>query len=151
MEFRGEVARQWDRVSITLGAMTNYAVSTNERAKTAGDASVGKQLIYVPMYSGAATLEVAWRNFAIGGGMHYTGYRYTSTDNRQFLPPYTLLDAHASWRFHAGHKCLLSLAAEGFNLLDEQYQAMLNRPMPMRHFQVGLRMHFNQPLHGNNP
>lgn len=151
VEFRGEVARQLDQVSITLGAMTNYVVSTNERTKTAGDASVGKQLIYVPMYSGAATLEVAWRNFAIGGAMHYTGYRYTSTDNRQFLPPYTLLDAHASWRFHAGQKCLLSLTAEGFNLLDEQYQAMLNRPMPMRHFQIGVRMHFNQPLHGNNP
>lgn len=150
IEFRGELAKQVDQVKITLGMLTNYAVSTNERAKTASDASVGKQLIYVPMYSGGGGLGLTWGAFTMGADVHYTGYRYTSTDNRQFLSPYTLVNASASWRFHAGRKCLLSLTAEGFNLLDEQYQAMLNRPMPLRHFQLGIRMHFNQPLRAKN-
>lgn len=150
VEFRGELGKQVDQVKVTLGVLTNYVVSTNERAKTAGDASVGKQLIYVPMYSGGGKLGLTWRNLTLGADVHYTGYRYTSTDNRQFLVPYTLVNASASWRFHAGRKCLLSLTADGFNLLDEQYQAMLNRPMPLRHFQVGIRMHFNQPPRGKN-
>ncbi|HMN04147.1 MAG TPA: TonB-dependent receptor [Flavobacteriales bacterium] len=146
MEFLGEVGKRIDWTTITAGVVTNYAVSTNERAKTAGDASVGKQLIYVPMYSGGGRLGVTWRAFSVGADAHYTGYRYTSSDNRSFLAPYTLLNAHASWRFRAGRQCRMSITAEGFNLLDEQYQVMLNRPMPLRHFQVGVRMTFDQPL-----
>lgn len=146
IEFQGEVRKRLDKATFTFGVITNYTASTNERAKTIGDASVGKQLIYVPMYSGGGRLGLTWGAFTVGTDLHYTGYRYTSTDNRQYLSPYTLVNAHASWRFHAGRKCLLSLTAEGFNLLDEQYQAMLNRPMPLRHFQVGIRLHFNEPL-----
>ncbi len=145
LELRGGVAWRVKSTTIKLDVMTNYVVSTNETAKSANDASVGKQLIYVPVYSGQGTLSVIWKDLTVMGSAHYTGYRYTSTDNRQFLKPYLLVDAALSYRLAAGTKYVLGLTAQGFNLLDETYQVMLNRPMPLRNFQVGINLRFNQP------
>ncbi|MEO7080921.1 MAG: TonB-dependent receptor, partial [Flavobacteriales bacterium] len=145
LELRGGVAWHVKSTTIKLDVMTNYVVSTNETAKSANDASVGKQLIYVPVYSGQGTLSVIWKDLTVMGSAHYTGYRYTSTDNRQFLKPYLLVDAAVSYRLASGTKYVLALTAQVFNLLDETYQVMLNRPMPLRNFQVGINLRFNQP------
>jgi iron complex outermembrane receptor protein len=146
VEFNGDVGRSIGRTRVKLGVMTSYVRSTNQRATSVNDASVGKQLIYVPMYSGGGRLSARRGAFSAGVDVHYTGYRYTSSDNRSFLSPYWLANADAAWRFHAGRKCLLSFGLQAFNLFDEQYQVMLNRPMPMRSFQATLRMQFHQPL-----
>ena len=145
IEFHGEAGWRMGRTRATVGVMTSYARSTNERPKTANDASVGKQLIYVPMYSGGARAGMEWRSWRAELDAHYTGYRYISTDNRQFLDPYTLVGASLSWSIRAGRGCMLSVLLQGANLLDASYQVMLNRPMPPRHFRAGIRMQFNQP------
>lgn len=145
VEMRGEIAWHAGTTTVKLSAWTNYVVSTNQRAKAANDASVGKQLIYVPMYSGHGKLSVAHGPLHVSVGANYTGYRYTSTDNRSFLDPYLLADAAVSYRIAAGKKCSASLLAQAFNLLNADYQVMLNRPMPMRSFQVGVNVRFHQP------
>ncbi len=145
LELRGGMAWRVKSTTIKLDLMTNYVISTNEKVKSANDGSVGKQLIYVPVYSGHGTLAVLWKSLTITGSAHYTGYRYTSADNRDFLKPYMLLDATLSYRLASGTKYVLALTAQGFNLLDEPYQVMLNRPMPLRNFQVGINLRFNQP------
>lgn len=131
---------------LSLTAMTNYVVSTNERAKGTNDASVGKQLIYVPMYSGHGRLGLQRKKLAAALGIHYTGYRYVSADNRQFLPPYTLVDASASYRVHTGNRTSWTVALQADNLLAEQYQVMHSRPMPLRSVRLSLSMHFHQPI-----
>lgn len=146
VELRGGLAWRVKSTTIKLDVMTNYVVSTNEKAKSVNDASVDKQLIYVPMYSGHGTLSVGWKDLTVSGSTHYTGYRYTSADNRQFLKPYLLVDAALSYRLASGTKYVLALTAQGFNLLDETYQVMLNRPMPLRNFQVGISLRFNPPV-----
>lgn len=145
VEMRGELAWRVINTTIKLGVMTNYVVSTNQTAKSANDASVGKQLIYVPMYSGHGKISAGHKDLLISAGVNYTGYRYTSTDNRSFLEPYMLWNAAASYRITSGKKYSVSLMLQGFNLLAADYQVMLNRPMPLRNFQAGLSIHFNQP------
>ena len=150
VELRGGLAWRVKGTTIKLDVMTDYVVSTNEHAKSANDASVGKQLIYVPTYSGHGTLSVGWKNLTVTGSAHYTGYRYTSTDNRDFLEPYLLLNAAISYRLASGTKYVLGLTAQGFNLLDEPYQVMMNRPMPLRNYQVGIDLRFNRPNKAGN-
>ncbi len=145
VELSGEMAWCVGKPTIKLGVMTNYVVSTNQKAKTVNDASVGKQLIYVPMYSGHGKLSVSYRNLLASAGADYTGYRYTSTDNRSFLEPYLLVDAAISYRISAGKKYHANLMVQGFNLLAADYQVMLNRPMPLRSLQVGFSVGFHQP------
>ncbi len=150
VELRGGLAWRVKGTTIKLDVMTDYVVSTNEHAKSANDASVGKQLIYVPTYSGHGTLSVGWKNLTVTGSAHYTGYRYTSTDNREFLEPYLLMNAAISYRLASGTKYVLGLTAQGFNLLDEPYQVMMNRPMPLRNYQVGIDLRFNRPNKAGN-
>ncbi len=151
VELRGELAWRVSHTTIKLAAMTNYVVSTNQTAKSANDASVGKQLIYVPMYSGHGKLSVGYKGLLATAGANYTGYRYTSTDNRSFLEPYVLWNAAVSYRITHGKKYSVSLMLQGFNLMDADYQVMLNRPMPLRNFQAGLSVQFDQPNSVKNP
>lgn len=144
VELRGELAWRIGGATMKLAAMTNYVVSTNQTAKTVNDASVDKQLIYVPIYSGHGKLSVRYKGLLATSGVNYTGYRYTSTDNREYLDPYVLVNASVSYRMSAGKKYVADLMLQGFNLFDADYQVMLGRPMPLRNFQIGLSVRFNQ-------
>jgi iron complex outermembrane receptor protein len=149
IESRSEVGVRMRKALVKVGVMTNYVVSTNEQAKTMNDASVGKQLIYVPMYSGSAKLSIMYKAFSATYMMTYTGYRYTSTDNRQFLEPYTLANAAIAYELKPGRRYKVSLLAQAFNLFDEAYEVMLSRPMPLSNYQFGVRVNFDQPLKRN--
>ncbi|MCO5275228.1 MAG: TonB-dependent receptor [Flavobacteriales bacterium] len=146
VEARGGITWKKRRTTVKLDVMTNYVRSTNERAKSANDASVGKQLIYVPMYSGHGRITVGHGHVQASVGTDYTGYRYTSTDNLDFLPPYWLLNATVSCRIAKGRGYTADLLVQGYNLLGESYQVMLGRPMPLQSFNLGLQVHFNRPL-----
>ena len=151
VELRGTLSAPVRRTTIKLHVMTNYVVSTNQTATTVNDASVDKQLIYVPVYSGHGRLSVGYKELLVTAGASYTGYRYTSTDNREFLEPYVLVDAALAYRLTHGRKYVASLHAQCNNLLDARYEVMRSRPMPLRNFQVGLSLRFNQPLRPQQP
>lgn len=146
IETRGKMASRIGNVDLALGLLTSYVLSTSEEAKVENDASVGKQLIYVPMYSGQADLTLTYKRLSARYAMHYTGVRYTSTDNREFLEPFILADASISYAMRGGKSWSMEWLAQGFNLFDEQYEAVQNRPMPLRHYMLGVRVLFNHPL-----
>lgn len=146
IEAHAEIGMRMRQATLKFGVMTNYVLSTNETAKSVNDASVDKQLIYVPMYSGNGKLSLICKRWIANFGMNYTGYSYTSTDNSAFLAPYWLANASIAYRLPLRGANELSLMAQGFNLFDEQYQVMLSRPMPLRNFQFGISLRFNHPL-----
>lgn len=142
MEVRAEVTVPVQRTTITLSVLTNHVVSTNQVAKTPNDASVDRQLIYVPMYSGQARLTVSRGAFGLAMQMNYTGYRYTSTDNRSYLEPYILHTARASYALKPGKRHTLALEVQANNLFDTVYQTVADRPMPLRNYRAGIRLYF---------
>jgi len=146
VETKSELFYKQKEFKLKLGVMTNYVVSTNEKAKTANDASVGKQLIYVPMYSGHGKITIGYKKLLFSFHQSYTGYRYTATDNSAFLKPYMLSNVHAAYNI-SRKKHSIDLSAQVNNLFNEQYQVMLNRAMPLRNFRLGITVQFN---HANN-
>jgi iron complex outermembrane receptor protein len=146
VEAHAEVAMPVKQATVKLGVMTNYVLSTNQVAKSVNDASVDKQLIYVPIYSGNGKLSLIYKGVIASFGMNYTGYRYTSTDNSEYIDPYWLANASIAYRLPLRGTTELSVLAQGFNLFDEQYQVMLSRPMPLRNFRFGISLRFNRPL-----
>ncbi|MGV9013883.1 MAG: TonB-dependent receptor plug domain-containing protein [Flavobacteriales bacterium] len=146
IETRGKMASRIGNVNLALGLLTSYVLSTSEEAKVENDASVGKQLIYVPLYSGQTDLTFTYKRLSGRYAMHYTGVRFTSTDNREFLEPFTLADASLTYAMRGGKSWRMEWLAQGFNLFAEQYEAVQNRPMPLRHYMLGVRVLFNQPL-----
>ncbi|MBP9079992.1 MAG: TonB-dependent receptor [Flavobacteriales bacterium] len=131
--------------TLKCGMGTGYVASTNQVAKSRFDDSKGKQLIYVPMYTGHAHIGVARARASLFISGTYSGYRYTSTDNRDFLPPYWLLGANASLCAVKRPRWQADLFLRANNLLGTEYQLILNRPMPLRSFEGGLSIHFNRP------
>lgn len=144
IEAQGGISHRVGQVRIKFDAMSNYVLSTNQVAKSVNDASVDKQLIYVPMYSGGGKLSVIHSSFTASFGSSYTGYRYTSTDNVEFLDPYWLSNASLAYSLRLRGTNSLSVSMQGFNLFNERYEVMQSRPMPLRNFQLGISLHFNQ-------
>ncbi|MCK9205031.1 MAG: TonB-dependent receptor [Bacteroidales bacterium] len=143
-ETRSELGFQIKKVKLKIGLITNYVVSTNQKAKTDNDAALGKQLIYVPMYSGHGKFSVEYKDFFLCFNQSYTGYRYTSTDNTEYLKPYWNSNLYLSYKITV-KKITFSLFAAVYNIFNEQYQVILNRAMPLRNYQTGISIQFNKP------
>ncbi len=122
----------------------NYVVATNQKARMANDNIVGKQLIYVPVYSGQATVELVYKGFYVNYIHHYTGNRYYTTDNSKVVEGYQLGNIIAGKNIKMGNS-FLNVNVRVNNLWNESYQVVLNQAMPMRYFQAGLSYVFNKP------
>ncbi|MBO9540154.1 TonB-dependent receptor [bacterium] len=93
---------------------------------TAG-AGAGKFLMYRPDLFGR--LEATWRPFeplALSAGWDYTGKRYTTAANTEFLEPVGLWSARASYAA-TRHD---TLSVRGENLSNAYYELQPNYPMP---------------------
>lgn len=144
METRCELKTTIKKLICKLGISTNYVVSTNEKAKTEDDESVGRQLIYVPMYSGAANFTLLYKTFYLSYNHTYTGYRYTSSDNYEYLEPYQLGNFNFGYSFTFS-KCTLKLSGTINNAWNTRYEVISQQAMPLLNYQAGLSFIFNQP------
>jgi vitamin B12 transporter len=120
-------------------ATMNYVLSTNEATSLANDEALGSQLIYVPRITQQHQLTAAFGSFYIGYLHAYTGMRYTSTDNTQWLRAYitgsVVGGKEFSWKRYA-----VVLTAQVNNVFDATYQAIADRPMPGRHFLTSITL-----------
>lgn len=144
VEAGAEVVLPLGRSKLSFALNTDHVVSTNQRAKSSDDASVDKQLIYTPMYSGRARIGLQRGRFSATCIAVYTGYRYTSTDNRSFLEPFTVANAWLAYTLRTGKRGSLSVDVQCNNLFDARYQVIADRPMPLRHYRVGVRYQFGE-------
>lgn len=138
------------RTTLKLTVGTSYVQSTNQVAKSRFDDSVGKQLIYVPLYSGNTTIGMEHSRASLSASAVYTGYRYTSTDNRDFLPPVWLLNAGAGYIAALRHQWQAEVFLRVQNLLGAEYQLVVNRPMPLCSVQAGVNVRFHRRTGTNN-
>ncbi len=109
-----------------------------------GDGGTYKgQIAYIPWHSGSATVHAGWRSLDVNYSFIYTGERYHNSSNiaaNHEQPWYTSdLSASYSWRWlGAGIK----LTVECNNLFDQQYEVILNYPMPGRNYKLTLKLTF---------
>jgi vitamin B12 transporter len=115
----------------------NYNVSTLQKSNIVNDNSIGKQLIYTPMYNVNGELGVKVGAFSLSGTFAYYGYRYTSSDNYEYLNPFHLFGARTMFSF-GNPKINLNLYAEVDNIANVNYYWVAQRPALPRNFNVGL-------------
>ena len=63
LETRTELNYTLKDLSVKLSLLSGYVLSTNEKKKSENDLSVGKQIIYVPIYSGTGKLSASYKSF----------------------------------------------------------------------------------------
>lgn len=122
---------------------TNYVRSTRMKAVLENDESVGRQLPYVPMYSGSGVLFAMYRAVSVRMAYNYAGYRYLTSDNYNYLSPYSLIDARVGYALRL-KRTVLEIFAEGNNLLNEIYFSVAQYPMPLRNFRVGIQVQYHK-------
>ena len=99
------------------------------------------QIPYVPWHSGSVVVGVASDRWTLDYSFIYVGKRYNQQENIRYnyMQPWYTNDVHASYTFRWG-KARCRLTAEVNNLLNQDYDVILNYPMPRRNYALGLTM-----------
>lgn len=129
------------KCTLSYHAMVNYVLSTNTETNTPNDESIGKQLLYVPRITQQHQLWVAFKTWHLALLENYVGMRYTTTDNSDWLNDYALTTLVAGKQFNIQRYALVC-SIQLNNLLNTDYQAIADRPMPGRNFLANINFKF---------
>lgn len=141
LEGDGGVQYQLTHMVLSYNIQANYVLSTNAESNLANDASLDCQLIYVPRLTHQHQLMAKFKTFHIGYLHAYTGLRYTTSDNQQWLNDYGLGTAVAGKVFQY-RSLKMVISAQVNNCWDIQYQAIADRPMPGRNYLTSATFYF---------
>ena len=102
------------------------------------------QIPYIPWHSGTVTLWADWRSLSCSYNFIYTGQRYCQPENVLYnhLQPWYTSDLALSWKSPAckSIRCKdMKLTLEVNNLFDQQYDVIINYPMPGRNYTFTLQ------------
>lgn len=108
-------------------------------AKT--DKSIGKQLPYIPKFSGSANLRFGWKKWGLIYKFCAYGRRYSQTGNEvtptSDLPPYSISNITLERSFRL-RRFSINAKVSVCNLFNAQYQSVLSRPMPGTNYEAFL-------------
>jgi iron complex outermembrane receptor protein len=106
-----------------------------------GDASFGKQLVYIPEHSGNALVNLSLGTFFLSYQFNAYSERHTTSSNnvtrRDWLYPYFMNDMAVGKSFQL-KRLTLSAEFKVYNLFNESYHSILYRPMPGRNYYLTL-------------
>ncbi len=121
------------------GLAANYSLTkaTTASSGTPNDASVGKQLIYVPMNQGNGSLLVNYRILYSSWNITMTGKRYLTSDNSSSLPGFILNNLSSGVRFKLKSNTV-DFNFQVNNIFDVNYQTVAYYPLPGRSYALKL-------------
>lgn len=97
------------------------------------------QIAYIPHHSGSATLGLKWGKWTANYSFIYTGERYSQQENIIYnhLQPWYTSDLNIMRHMQLG-KNRMRITLEINNLFSQDYDVILNYPMPKRNYAVSL-------------
>jgi len=118
------------KANVAGGSIDNHVLSRN-------------QLIYIPEHQINALLRLYWRHYYSAFNSIYTGKRFLTSDNSQYLPQYSVSDLTLGTKMNAGNISFdLGFIIE--NLFNERYQNIAYYPMPGRSFLISIVFQFRK-------
>lgn len=89
------------------------------------------QIPYIPWHSGSAVVSACWKAWDVSYSYIYTGERYSQQENIAYnhLQPWYTSDMTIAW-----HNSRLRVSLDVNNLFAQDYDVILNYPMPRRNF-----------------
>jgi len=126
----------WTDSKLLIKGGWQFTPSSDQSLTSAYDQNLGKQLIYIPLYTAQAMARYSIKKYEFSAEYTYTGARNT-TDLQ--LPGYSLVNVFASRNF-SFKQFKFNILAKCNNVFDENYQAIIWRPMPGRWWEIILRV-----------
>lgn len=97
------------------------------------------QIPYIPWHSGSAIVMVDWRGWFLAYSWIYTGERYNQQENIRYnyTQPWYTSDISLNKTFKI-RNVSLKASVEVNNLFSQDYDVILNYPMPKRNYRFGV-------------
>ena len=128
---------QKNKIKLGSSIMTSYVLSTIQSSQQENNNTLNKQLIYTPRYLLNANLSVGLHNIYFIFYHQYFGYRFTTSDNSQWLNPYQVSSCRFNYTFDV-KKINLSVYGSCNNMFNQNYYVLAGRPMPLRSYEFGI-------------
>ena len=128
---------------VELDLNANYTYQRAEDMTDPADTGYGGtyrgQIAYVPWHSGSVIGQLTWRELGINYSFIYVGERYHVSANipANHEQPWYTHDMGAHYTFRWGRHSL-KVAGEVNNVFNQQYDVILNYPMPGRNYRLTL-------------
>jgi iron complex outermembrane receptor protein len=138
IETNSSLTLQHHKLKLQCSVKTAYVLSTTVASYLPNDGSIGKQIPYTPRYNTQLGFSLYYAGFFLNYSHIYTGYRFTTVDESQYLAPYQTGNIQTMYAFQWG-RYNFKFAAQVLNLFDARYQVVNGRPMPGRNFLISLQ------------
>ncbi|MDX2174562.1 MAG: TonB-dependent receptor [Bacteroidota bacterium] len=139
-----------NKFKLNTNFSTSYVLSTVERNSQENNTTTYCQLIYTPRYTVNANVSMGYNNFILTYYYQYVGYRFTTSDNTQWLNPYHYSSLRINATLTVNQQSNFVFFAACNNLFNANYTVLVNRPMPLRNFEVGISIYYKQNKTTNN-
>lgn len=126
--------------NIDLGLRLNYTYQKAQDFTDRHDAYYGDQIPYIPLHSGSVITRASYHGWDLNYSFIYTGERYNAQENipTNYEQPWYTHDA--SIHKNLNYKGIMwRIGLEINNIFDQDYEVILNYPMPGRNFKITLK------------
>ena len=117
--------------------VTGYVLSTVQADRQENSNTVNRQLIYTPRYTANCNMTLGYDRLTLVFFHQYTGYRFTTSDNAEWLKPYHISSLRCNCNMPV-KKVKLLLYAACNNVFNTNYTVLEARPMPLRSYEFGI-------------
>ncbi len=124
-------------ISATIRAQYTYQDARD--VTDPADSYYGHQIPYIPWHSGSAILGLNWKRWSLNYSFIYAGERYDEQENILYnhMEPWYTSDLSLRYWFTV-NSLRFTAQLEVNNLLDQQYEVIVNYPMPGRNYKLTL-------------
>ena len=119
----------------------NYTYQNARDFTDPSDSYYGGQIPYIPLHSGSVAARLSWQGLDLNYSFIYTGERYNAQENipQNYEQPWYTHDASLVWNFLWG-KVNCRVVLEVNNIFNQDYEVILNYPMPGRNYKLTLKV-----------
>lgn len=134
-----EAAIRADIGKVNTGLRLQYTYQKAIDVSDNGTSYYRHQIPYIPKHSGSVIADVVWKGLTVSYSFIYTGERYSQQENiaYNYLQPWYTSDMALSYRIPVG-RTMATATVEVNNLFSQDYDVILNYPMPQRNFAVSV-------------
>lgn len=119
----------------------SFTKSVGGRSGISDDASVGKQLIYIPENQANYLLTLGYRRLYSTWVACFVGKRYTTSDNSEYLTGYVVNNLTAGIKIPI-KKSSADISFSIDNVLNAEYQSIAYYPLPGRSYNIKISIQF---------
>ena len=124
---------------ITATLRMQYTYQDARDVTDPGDSYYKHQIPYIPWHSGSAILGLSYKHWDMNYSFIYAGERYDEQENILYnhMEPWYTSDLSLRYKFTV-YNLQLTAQAEVNNVLDQDYEVIVNYPMPGRNYALTL-------------